>query len=340
MATAVDGQVGPGQPVPPEEGASPPPASFPTAGARIGWRAWATSPLALLPLALVLVVGGVLLVESGGTWFGWSFFGFSYFFDPTGGPSTFGVSLFLVDSAIVALPALAIASGLSLAMAAAIVVYLPAGIGRALTVLTNLLAGIPSVVYGIWGYVVLAPYFGSTVQPTLKGFLGWIPFLGGPLSPGGVGSLLAIAILTLMIVPIATAVMRESLRAVPHEMIEAGLALGATPWEVLSRVRIPAARRGLWGATFLGLGRALGESVAVAMVIGASVWIPPNLYQPSTTLASFVFFQLDSAFYYPTLLRALIEFSLVLLALATAVNLLGHRASGSDPTVLVSRGGG
>ncbi len=329
-----------GQPIPPA-GPAPAPPAVPFSASRTPLVQWLLSPIALIPLLLVAFVAIFLLWKSQLVWFGPSFFGINYFFDPTGlQPNQFGVTLFVVDSLIVALPALAIAAGLSLAMAVSIVVYLPPMPGRVLTILTNLLAGIPSVVYGIWGYVVLAPYFGSTVQPAIFGFLGWIPGLGGPLSPGGVGSLLAIFILIFMIVPITTAVMRESLRSVPHDLVEAGLALGATQWEVMRRIRLRVARRGLWGAAFLGLGRAIGESVAVAMVIGASVWIPPNVYAPSTTLASFIFYQLDSSFYYPVLLQALIEFSLVLLGLAVLLNLIGQRASGLGTTVVVTGGNG
>ncbi len=344
MASSVDRR----EPIPrPADGASTPTPvpALPNRRAANGegrsrLRGWLASPVALLPLGLVALVAAVLLWESRLANLGPSFWGLNYFFDPSGGaPSVFGVSLFLVDSAIVAGPALALASGLSLAIAISTVVYLPPAPSRLLTLLTNLLAGIPSVVYGIWGYVVLAPYFGTTAQPTLRGFLGWLPGFGGPLSAGGVGSLLAIFILTIMVIPITAAVMRESLRNVPNDLVEAGLALGATPWEVVRRVRLRAARRGLWGAVFLGLGRAIGESVAVAMVIGASIQIPPNLYTPSTTLASFIFYQLDSAFFYPNLLTALTEFALVLLAVALVVNLLGQRASGADATVIVTGGG-
>ncbi|EQD34866.1 phosphate ABC transporter, inner membrane subunit PstC, partial [mine drainage metagenome] len=142
------------------------------------------------------------------------------------------------------------ASSLSLAISIALTVYLPRRLSRVLTTLTDLLAGIPSVVYGIWGFVVLAPYFASTVEPNLRNALGWLPGFGGPESAigGGTGLLLGIFILTLMVIPLTTAVMRESLRSVPRDVVEAGLALGATPWEVVRRVRLRVARRGTLGA--------------------------------------------------------------------------------------------
>jgi phosphate transport system permease protein len=330
------------QPLLPAGFSTPPALSSPAdaPASRVSAWAWLGSPLALLPLILLALVAIVLIRYTDLAWLGTSFFGFKYFFNPNApAESLFGVGLFLVDSAIVTVPALLLATGLSLALAIALVVYLPPFPSRILTILTNLLAGIPSVVFGIWGYVVLAPYFGTSVQPGLRGFLGWLPGFGGPLSPGGVGSLLAIFILTIMVIPLTTAVMRESLRNVPRDMVEAGLALGATQWELVRRVRLRAAGRGLWGAVFLGLGRAIGESVAVAMVIGASLRIPPNLYTPSTTLASFIFYQQDSAFFYPYLLLALTEFAIVLMVVALILNIIGQRASGADPTVLVSRVG-
>lgn len=288
-----------------------------------------------MPLILVLAIVVTLLFASNFKNLGLSFWSLNYNFNPLDeGSSTYGVGIFAIGTALTAGIALLLATALSLAIAISITVYLPPIASRPLTILTNLLAGIPSVVYGIWGYVILAPYFGATLEPTLRNLIGFIPGFGGPASElgGGTGMLLAIFVLAIMIIPLTSAVMRESLRNVPKDMLDAGLALGATRWEVTRRLRFPSARRGLWGAIFLGFGRAIGEAVAVAMLIGASPQIPPSLYGGSTTIASFIFYQLDSAFTYPTLLDALVEFALVLLVISVIVNVIGQRATRSDQT--------
>jgi len=318
------------EPVPGKEGSEPTPpprSSRMSRGSRQSLRNAIFSPVGLIPLGILGVIVLVLVVASGLRNFGASFWSLNYNFipnDPAG--SSWGIGVFLIGTGITAGLALVLASALSLALAISITVYLPPIPSRLLTILTNLVAGIPSVVVGIWGFVILAPYFGLTLEPTLRNAIGWVPGFGGPLSDiGPWGLLLAIFILTIMIVPLTTALMRESLRSVPRDMVEAGLALGATRWEVVRRVRLRYARRGLWSAVLLGFGRAIGESVAVAMVIGAVPRFPSSLYAPSTSVASFIFYQLDSAFFYPDLLKLLVEYALVLLALAVVINLFAQR---------------
>lgn len=307
---------------------------------RSEWRSWLGSPAAMLPLVLVGAIVVVLLAASGLKNFGWSFWSFNYLFNPLTDSGSFGIGVFAVGTAITAVMALFFAGLLSLAIAISLTVYLPPIASRPLAILTNLLAGIPSVVYGIWGYVILAPYFGSTLEPTLQNVIGFIPGFGGGAAEtaGGTGLLLAVFILTIMVIPLTAAIMRESLRNVPKDLVEAGLALGATQWEVTRQVRFRVARGGIWGAAFLGFGRAIGEAVAVAMLIGASVQIPSTIYGGSTTIASFIFYQLDSAFTYPTLLQALVEYALVLLAIAVIVNVVGQRATRSDTIAAVAGG--
>ena len=322
------------QPIPAPAGDEPavPPSSAPAEPTRSSLRAWIGSPLALIPLLLVAAVVVVLLSASDLHNFGTSFWSFNYNFlqgDPTG--SSWGIGTFVAGTAITAGLALLLATALSLALSISIVVYLPSIPSRVLTILTNLLAGIPSVVYGIWGFVILAPYFGLTLEPSLHDVLGWLPGFGGPSSEIGPFSiLLAIFILTIMIIPLTTALMRDALRSVPNDLIEAGLALGATRWEVARRVRMRTARLGIGSAVLLGFGRAVGESVAVAMVIGATPRLPVSLYSASTTQASFIFYQLDSAFIYPFLLKFLVEIALVLLLIALVVNLAAQRLTHTE----------
>jgi phosphate transport system permease protein len=334
------------QPLPPKAGDEPTPPSPPSpAGTgpptlrRVG--VWLGSLVALIPLALLGVVAVTLLLASGFQNFGWSFWSFNFNFVPLDPQqSTFGVGVFVVGTAITAGFALLFATILSLALAISITVYLPSIPSRVLTILTNLLAGIPSVVFGLWGAVILAPYFGLTLEPALHNIIGWLPGFGGSIENiGPWGLLLSIFILTIMIVPLTTALMRESLQAVPRDMVEAGLALGATRWEVVRRVRLRVAGRGLWTAVLLGFARALGESLAVAMVIGASTSLPTSFYSPSTSIASYIFYQLDSAFTYPNLLRALVEYAIILLAIALVVNLLAQRLTRVELATATMAGG-
>lgn len=319
------------QPIPGRAEAAAAPAPSPDRGpsrpAPRGLAGRLLSPIGLIPLGFLAAIVIVLVYATGFRNFGASFWSFDYNFIPDNpAGSSWGIGVFLVGSLVTAGIALFFATVLSLALAISITVYLPPLPSRVLTVLTNLVAGIPSVVVGIWGFVILAPYFGLTLEPSLRMLIGWVPGFGGAASDVGPwGLLLAIFVLTIMIVPLTTALMRESLRSVPRDVVEAGLALGATRWEVVRRVRLRVARRGLWSAVLLGFGRAIGESVAVAMVIGAVPKLPGSLYAPSTTVASFIFYQLDSAFFYPDLLQLLVEFSLVLLVVTLAINLVAQR---------------
>ncbi len=299
---------------------------------------------ALLPVLLLGLVTTVLVIASDLHNFGASFWSFTFNFVPPGSatsvPNSWGVGEYVAGTAITASLALLLATGLSLALAISLVVYLPSLPGRVLTVLTNLLAGIPSVVYGLWGFVVLAPFFGLELEPNLRDLLGWLPGFGGPASQiGPWGILLTVFLLTIMIVPLTTALMREALRAAPRDLVEAGLVLGATRWEVTRRIRMKVGRLGLWSAVLLGFGRAVGESVAVAMVIGGARELPASLYAPSITVASYVFSQLDSAFTYPDLLEFLVELTLVLMALAVVVNLAAQLLTRSEVATATTVGG-
>jgi phosphate transport system permease protein len=314
------------------------PTPTPVPRRRTPWWAWLGSPIALLPTLFLAIIVAVLLTSGDLSFlFRPGFWSFRYFFDPQAPATTdqWAFPVFLVGSALTAGIALLLATLLSLALAVSIAVYLPGAIGRPLGILTNLLAGIPSVVYGIWGYVVLAPYFGLTLQPGLRSYLGWIPFFGGPASAAtsGTSVLLAAFILTIMVVPLTTAIIRDAIQSVPAPIVEASLALGATEWETTRRVRLRVARAGVRGAIFLGFGRAIGESVAVAMVIGAQTQIPPSIYSGATTVSAFLLYQQDSAFQYPILLHALVEFALVLLLITLAFNLLAQRATGERGAV-------
>jgi phosphate transport system permease protein len=204
----------------------------------------------------------------------------------------------------------------------------PPRVGEVVSFMIELLASIPSIVYGIWGMFVLAPFLRSVLEPWLIAHLGFLPVFQG--FPFGLGILNAGIVLTIMIVPTITALSREILRSMPRALPEAALALGATRAESLE-VTLDAARPGLLGACILALGRALGETMAVTMVIGNSNHISASLLAPGATMASVIaneFTEATGALY----LSALIEIALVLFVLTLIVNaiarLLVHAATG------------
>jgi phosphate transport system permease protein len=152
--------------------------------------------------------------------------------------------------------------------------------------LVELLAAVPSVVYGLWGVFVLTPWLRDAVEPVLGNYLGFLPLFRGPQH--GFGLLAGGIILAIMVTPTISSVSREVLRAVPSALREAALGLGATPWESVRVAVLPYARSGLLGATILGLGRALGETMAITMVIGNRAEVSASLFAPSYTMASVV----------------------------------------------------
>ena len=192
----------------------------------------------------------------------------------------------------------------------------------ALGTLVELLAAVPSVIYGLWGLIVLVPFMRDYVEPTLKGVLGFIPYLftgtpiGTDLLTGGV-------ILAIMIIPTISAVSRDILNAVPNSQREAMYSLGATDWEVVRKAVLPYARSGIFGATILGLGRAVGETMAVTFVIGNNITLPHSLLSPGATLTSMIVNQFGNTFD-PLSEAALIEVGLVLFLVALVINIFAR----------------
>jgi phosphate transport system permease protein len=230
----------------------------------------------------------------------------------------------LVTSAIAMLLAVPIGIGAAVFLAE----LAPRLVGEVVSFAIELLASIPSIVYGIWGAFVLAPWLRTSVEPWLIAHLGFLPLFQG--FPFGFGILNAGIVLAIMVVPTVTALSREILRSMPRTLSEAALALGATRAEGLG-VTLDAARPGLLGACILALGRALGETMAVTMVIGNSNRISASLLAPGATMASVIaneFTEATGKLY----LSALIEIALVLFALTLVVNaiarLLVHLATG------------
>ncbi len=279
---------------------------------------------ALVPTAIVVAIVVTLVSSSHLHNFGWRFF------EAGGGSNPYGDLVFIVGSFLTAVPALFFSMLIGLGIAIASTTYLPSFLSKILDPFVDLLAGIPSVVYGIWAFIVVAPVFGTLVNPWAVAHLSFLPGFASsnhPTSPTslGVGVPLAIVVLTLMALPITTLLIRDALRSIPRDLWESGLALGATRWEVVRRVSLRHGSRGIWSAAFLGFGRAIGETVAVAMVIGSADRFPVNVYDSSNTMAAYMFENLDAALVNPLVGYNLAELALVLLAITLAVNILGRR---------------
>jgi phosphate transport system permease protein len=188
--------------------------------------------------------------------------------------------------------------------------------------LVEMLAAVPSVVYGLWALVVLVPFMRDFINPNLSSTLGFLPLFSGPTN--GLGMLTAGTILAIMIIPYASSVMREVIAAVPRSQREASLALGATNWETIRTSVLPFARTGIVAAVVLALGRAIGETMAVTMVIGNVARISPSLFLPAYTIPSVIANEFTEVAGNTIYLSALFELGLILFAIAFIMNLLGR----------------
>lgn len=229
----------------------------------------------------------------------------------------FGALPFIYGTVVSSILALLIGGPIALGTAIALVEMMPRWLRDIAGILVELLAAIPSVVYGLWGIFVLIPVLRSYIEPALGNTLGFLPLFQGPYY--GLGMLAGGLILAIMIIPTVAAVSRDVLQAVPSSQREAMLAVGATRWETIQNAVLPYARSGILGAVMLGLGRALGETMAVTMVIGNRPEIATSLFAPSYTLASVIANEFTEATY-NLYLGALIEVGLVLFAVTLLMN--------------------
>jgi phosphate transport system permease protein len=205
--------------------------------------------------------------------------------NPVVGREAFGAGSFLFGTAITSLLALALATPLALGAALFLTELAPRALRTPVTSLIETLAAIPSVVIGLWGIYVLGPILSQHVEPALHSALGFIP-LFGPASSSGPSIFTAVVVLAMMILPIIASIIRELFLGVPRELKEGALALGTTRWEMVRGVMFPYARGGIAAALILGLGRAVGEAIAVSLVIGGGVFIHFNIFSTGDTLAS------------------------------------------------------
>jgi len=250
-------------------------------------------------------------------------FGISFFYghdwDPVNG--NFGAMPFIFGTLVSSFLALLLAVPLSVGVAVYITEMCPQGLRAIISFLVELLAAIPSVVYGLWGVFVLAPLLREYVEPFLARTLGWTGLFSGPMY--GLGMLAAGIILAIMVVPVIASITREVMTAVPQNQREAVLALGATRWEMIRMGVLRNARIGIVGGVILGLGRALGETMAVTMVIGNRPEIAKSLFAPGYTMASVIaneFTEATDDLY----LSALVEIGLALFIVTLIVNALAR----------------
>jgi len=246
--------------------------------------------------------------------FGWRFF-FSSVWDPVF--NKFGALPFIYGTLVTSVVGMGIAIPLGLGAAIFLAELAPRRVSDVLTFLIDLLAAVPSVIYGLLGIFILVPLMRTTIQPALKRTLGFLPLFQGPAY--GIGFLTAGLVLAIMIVPYIISVSREVLLAVPNEQREAALGLGATRWEATWKTVVPYARTGIMGSMFLALARALGETMAVTMVIGNNPRISASLLAPGYSIASVLaneFSEATGTLY----LSALIELGLVLFLLTFVIN--------------------
>lgn len=237
----------------------------------------AAIPVLLLLLVLELVKGSELAIGKFGL-----HFVVTGVWDPVA--EEFGAAPMIVGTLLTSFLALLLAVPLSLGVAIYLTEFSPKWLRTPVATVIELLAAIPSVVYGLWGIFVLIPVLRTTVFPFLRDVLGFLPFFRGVIYGNSV--LAASVILTIMIMPFIMSVSREVLLAVPNSQREAALALGATRWEAVRTAIVPYARSGIIGAVILGLGRALGETMAVTMLIGNSQSLSTSLFAPGYTMAA------------------------------------------------------
>ena len=277
----------------------------------------------LCGLAVVALLGLIVWQLVVGSQLSWHAFGWKFFVQSDWNPveDQYGALPFMFGTIVSSLLALVIAVPLSVGVAIFITEMCPIRLRGILSFATELLAAIPSVVYGLWAIFVLVPILRVYVQPFLGKTLGWTGLFSGP--PYGIGMLAAGVILAIMVIPIISSISREVLTVVPQHQREAVLALGATRWEMIRMGVLRNARAGIVGAIILGLGRALGETMAVTMVIGNRAQIAASLFAPGYTMASVLANEFTEATG-DVYLSALIEIGLALFFVTIVVNALAR----------------
>lgn len=274
-------------------------------------------------LVIILVVLGIFLELVQSSFLSIQKFGFKFLWTKTWDPvfEEYGALPFIFGTLVSSFVALLIAVPVGVGVAIYLAEYAPYMIRRVVSMLVDLLAAIPSVVYGLWAIFDLVPLVRIHAQPFLNKYFGFLPFFQGPAY--GIGMLAASLVLAIMIVPFIISVSREVILAVPQVYKEAAYAMGSTRWEAMQKIVLSYAKPGIMGAVILALGRAIGETMAVTMIIGNNVSISASLFAPAYTLASVIaneFAEATSKLY----LSALMNIGLVLFMVSIMVNVIAR----------------
>lgn len=273
---------------------------------------------ALLGVTVLLLVGYEVVHGAGPAI---SRYGLGFIYHTTWQPNfeVFGAGSFLFGTAVSSAMALLLGAPIAIAIALFLSLLAPAGVRGIISPLVEMLAAIPSVILGFWGILVLAPFVHEHIEPFLHNTLGFIPIFGAPQTTG-LSVFTAGLILTIMVIPIIASISRDLFLKVPREMQDGASALGATRWEVVRGVVLPSTASGVVAATLLGLGRALGEAIAVVQVIGAGSAIHASLFKTGDTLAAQIANQFQEAS--PGIYRSsLFYLGVILLAIGLISNL-------------------
>jgi phosphate transport system permease protein len=280
---------------------------------------------ALAAVVVALIIAGIVWKVFEGARLAIDKFGISFVWNSTWNPVTevFGAREFIIGTLVTSFGALLFAAPLSIAIGLFLSELAPPSVRGVIGSLIQMLAAVPSVVIGLWGIFVLGPFMRVHIEPFLGHNFGWIPIFSG--APQQAGILQAIVVLVIMMIPITSSICRELFETVPRDVKEASLGLGATRWEMVRGVIVPFVRGGVVAAVTLGLGRALGEAIAVTQVIGNSLRpFPLSLFGQGNTLASQLASSYQSA---PTNieLSSLVYLGLILLVITFATNLAAQR---------------
>ena len=314
---------------------------------RLGDAVWKrVMMLGALGLIVLLVLIVIVLAADGSS--ALRHFGFGFLTDTAWFPTRdiFGAAPYIYSTILTSVIALVLGVPVAVGLALFVTEVCPKPLRAPLATLSDLLAAIPSVVYGLWGIFVLAPWMGTTLEPALRGSLGHVPGLGSLFSGdinGGYNILTASVILAIMILPIVSSISREVLATVPRELRDGAYALGATRYEVIRGVTLPFARGGVIGASMLGLGRALGETIAVTMVIGSAKGVVTgHLFRPADTIASVIASNFNEAGRGSLEASTLVSLALILvvisLGFAALARLLVRRTTRQARAAMFARG--
>jgi phosphate transport system permease protein len=294
-------------------------------GDRVGdWLLYGLTAAA--SLIAVLIVVAIIWRVAEGAWPAMRTFGLGFIWHNEFNPVTskFGARDLIIGTVVTSFGAILLAAPLSIAIGLFLSELAPPAIRGPVGTLIEMLSAVPSVVIGLWGILVLAPFDAQHVQPFLSSFLGWIPIFAHGQDKWESTIFTAIIVLTIMIIPITSSICRELFIGVPDELEEGSIALGATRWEMVKSVVVPSVRGGVVAAIILGLGRALGEAIAVSMVIGNFTPLKLSIFEPGDTLASRVANQYQGAVS-NLHVASLIYLAFILLVITFIANLLAQR---------------